>query len=96
MRDVVAQTERVRARKKDYWDSTREIDHKGFEVNDLVLLWDAIRDLDMSRSRKLDDRWLGPYRIAEANVEKGYYRLEDLDGSRFKNTTPQRNLKKFN
>ncbi|KAG9378008.1 rve domain containing protein [Pyrenophora tritici-repentis] len=52
---------------------------KPFQVGDLVLVWDAIKSIDKSSDRKLDDRWRGPYRVREAQADKGYYRLEDLN-----------------
>jgi hypothetical protein len=32
----------------------------------------------MSLYRKLDFRWLGPYKIFYINKEKGYYKLKEL------------------
>jgi hypothetical protein len=51
----------------------------------------------MSRVRKLDPKWLGPYRISNrpSQADRGTYRLEDLDGSLFRHTTPGWRLKLF-
>ncbi|KAF1937911.1 hypothetical protein EJ02DRAFT_475368 [Clathrospora elynae] len=52
----------------------------------------------MSSIRKLDARWLGPYRISSkepSQPDRGTYRLEDLDGTLFRHTTPGWRLKVF-
>ena len=36
----------------------------------------------MSSSRKLNFRWLGPYKIYATNKEKGFYRLKELRPNR--------------
>ncbi|EUC27203.1 hypothetical protein COCCADRAFT_112306, partial [Bipolaris zeicola 26-R-13] len=68
---------------------------QSFREGDLVLVWDAIKQIDMSSSRKLDDRWLGPYRVRDARPDKGYYRLEDLNGVPFPSTTRADRMKAF-
>jgi hypothetical protein len=68
---------------------------KTLREGDLVLIWDAIKGMDKSSGRKLDDRWLGPYRIQQAWPNRGYYRLEDLNGVTFSSTTRVDRLKKF-
>jgi hypothetical protein len=98
VKDAASRVERLRASKKEYWDDTKEIRHDEFMPNQLVLLWDSVREIDMSSIRKLDPRWLGPYRISAqraSSPEKGTYRLEDLDGTPFRNTTPGWRLKFF-
>ncbi|KAF1934555.1 hypothetical protein EJ02DRAFT_327266, partial [Clathrospora elynae] len=69
-----------------------------FQPDQLVLLWDSLREIDMSSIRKLDARWLGPYRISSkepSQPDRGTYRLEDLDGTLFRHTTPGWRLKVF-
>lgn len=61
----------------------------------MVLIWDAIKAIDKSSDRKLDERWRGPYKVNEAWPDKGYYRLEDLNGVVFPSTTRADRLKKF-
>ncbi|RAQ98663.1 putative gag-pol poly protein [Stemphylium lycopersici] len=94
-KEAIARTNRMRAAKKEYWDDTREIRREEIARGDLVLLWNSVREIDMSRDRKLDTRWLGPYRVHEARPDRGTYRLEDLDGTVFPHTTPGRRLKLF-
>ena len=50
--------------------------------------------VDTSHSVKLEDRWLGPYRIREVS-EVGYYRLNELDGVELKESFAGNRLKKF-
>lgn len=40
---------------------------------DLVLLYDARRQIDKSRISKLQMRWLGPYRVTSQNKNSGAY-----------------------
>jgi hypothetical protein len=62
---------------------------RGLEAGGLVLM----RDETVGRvDRKLDDRWMGPYRIHEV-LPNGAVRLEDLDGTRFAKTVSGRRLK---
>jgi hypothetical protein len=57
--------------------------------------FDSVRAVDMSSSKKLRFRWLGPYRVHAAHQDKNTYVLKDLDGSVFKHTTAGNNLKPF-
>jgi hypothetical protein len=98
VKEAAERTNRLRMQKKEYWDEHKEIQHDEFRAGDLVLLWDSVREIDMSRIRKLDPRWLGPYRISQnkpSQGERGTYRLEDLDGTTFRYTTPGWRLKLF-
>ncbi len=49
----------------------------------------------MSTILKLTPRWLGLYRIQQADQEKGTYLLEELDGTLLHNIFPGNRLKKF-
>ena len=48
-------------------------------VGDLVLLHNTI--LQHSHSRRLDDKWRGPFRLCEIPKNSTFYRLEELDGT---------------
>ncbi|ORY56599.1 uncharacterized protein BCR38DRAFT_355580 [Pseudomassariella vexata] len=48
-------------------------------IGDLVLVYDNIRSIDMSLSRKLTFRWRGPFRVRGISSKKAYY-LCTLDG----------------
>ena len=49
----------------------------------------------MSSNRKLSYRWLGPFRVSQADQVKGTYLLEELDGTRMRGTYAGSRLKKF-
>jgi hypothetical protein len=49
-------------------------------LGDLVLIKDIVRDLDMSRVRKLEPRWKGLFRV-KLTLVTGTYILEELDGT---------------
>ncbi|KAH6877448.1 hypothetical protein BKA58DRAFT_451006 [Alternaria rosae] len=94
-KDAVTRTNRLRQSKKDYWDDTKEVRSEDLRKGDLVLLWNSIREIDMSRDRKLDTRWMGPYRVRLPRPERGTFHLEDLDGTPFPHTIPGNRLKLF-
>jgi hypothetical protein len=81
--------------KEKFDDTYRLHSEVAISVGDLVLLFDSVRAVDMSSSKKLRFRWLGPYRVHAAHQDKGTYVLEDLDGTVFKHTTAGNNLKPF-
>jgi hypothetical protein len=49
----------------------------------------------MGRTAKLAYRWRGPYRVRTANPAKGYYELEEFDGTKLDGTFAGNRLKKF-
>ena len=61
----------------------------------MVLVYDVKRSIDLSAEAKLDYRWLGPYRVSEAIQDKGYYRLQELDGVELRGTFAANRLKRF-
>lgn len=95
VKEAISRTDRMRAARKEYWDDNKEVRRHPIAAGDLVLVWDSVRELDMSRDRKLSSKWLGPYRVSMAGEERGTYKLEDLDGARFRRTTPGWRLKLF-
>ncbi|KAE8822182.1 hypothetical protein HRS9139_10445 [Pyrenophora teres f. teres] len=94
LEEAVHRTRRLRKEAVESRNAKKDVP-KPFRVGDLVLVWDAIKSIDKSSDRKLDDRWRGPYRVREAQADKGYYRLEDLNEVAFPNTTRADRLKKF-
>ncbi|EFQ85221.1 hypothetical protein PTT_19886 [Pyrenophora teres f. teres 0-1] len=94
LEEVVYRTRRLRKEAIESRNAKKDVP-KPFRVGDLVLVWDAIKSIDKSSDRKLDDRWRGPYRVREAQADKGYYQLEDLNEVAFPNTTRANRLKKF-
>ncbi|CAI6342054.1 unnamed protein product [Periconia digitata] len=96
MKLATARTMRLRARKKEYWDATQEIEHDNYKKGDLVLLWNSQQnDFDRSTNKKLSKKWLGPYKIHDVNPDRNYYRLAELDGVPFRNPTPGYRIKRF-
>jgi hypothetical protein len=65
------------------------------QLHDYVLLHDT--RLDASHSHKLADRWLGPYKITDADRKGGHgtYKLAELDGTTLDGFYSGDRLKKF-
>ncbi|GBG80809.1 hypothetical protein CBR_g31365 [Chara braunii] len=61
LREAAGQVERSRMEDKMRWDQIAQIRKDPLKVRDVVLLYDS--SLEKQWSRKLDKRWLGPYRI---------------------------------
>ncbi|KAB2109261.1 hypothetical protein AG0111_0g2620 [Alternaria gaisen] len=93
-REAIDRTIRLRHENKDYFDNTRVLRSKKLSVGDLVLLRDSFHDNDRSVLTKFLPKWKGPFRIQSAH-NKGWYRLEDLDGTTFRRHTPGNRLKAF-
>ncbi|GBG85178.1 hypothetical protein CBR_g39743 [Chara braunii] len=74
LREVAGQVERSQMR----WDQMARVRKEPLAVGDVVLLYDS--SLEKQWSRKLDKRWLGPYRILRCG-EFGAYQIEELDGT---------------
>jgi hypothetical protein len=83
--------------KKEYWDDTCEVRQGDIKAGDLVLLWDSMRQIDMSRDKKLSKRWLRLYCVSadKTNPERGSYLLEDLNSTQMPHTVPSWRIKKF-
>ena len=89
------QLEKARRANKKYFDrKPRRLrpEAQRLRVGDLVLLHNTV--IDALHNVKLEDRWLGPYRIWEVS-EAGYYRIEELDGVQWKESVAGNRLKKF-
>lgn len=86
--------ERSRLGNKRHFDKKKRLRDKVQElrVGDLALLCNSANET--SHNVKLEDRWLGPYRVREVS-EAGYYRLEELDGVELKEAIAGNRLKKF-
>ncbi|KAF7569161.1 hypothetical protein PtrM4_115760 [Pyrenophora tritici-repentis] len=94
LEEAVYRTRRLRREVVEARNEAKEAD-KAFVVGDLVLIWDAQKAVDMSSDMKWKQRWVGPYKVREANAEKGYYRLKDLHGAPFASTVMVDRLKRF-
>jgi hypothetical protein len=86
---------RAREKNAEYHDSQANIRHEPLRHGDLVLLFRSFLAMDMSRSKKLAHKWLGPYVIDEAFPLKGTYMLKELHGARLRGTFAANRIKKF-
>jgi hypothetical protein len=93
-REAIDRTVRLRHENKEYFDNSRTIRTTKLEPGDLVLLKDSFHENDRSRLTKFLPKWRGPFRIKESH-EKGWYNLEELDGTPFRSHTPGNRLKRF-
>jgi hypothetical protein len=93
---AAAELEHSRRVNKDYFDRAKQLrpDHLRLQIGDLVLLFNSARETMRMRRAKLDDNWFGPYRIWEVS-ESGYYRLEEMDGTRLNQSFAGNRLMKF-
>ncbi|GBG80146.1 hypothetical protein CBR_g30514 [Chara braunii] len=92
LREAAGQVERSRMEEKMRWDQMTRIRKDPLKVGDVVLLYDS--SLEKQWSRKLDKRWLGPYRIVRCG-EFGAYQIEELDGAGWQDWVSGTRLKKF-
>jgi hypothetical protein len=95
LRDTaVANKRKQREDSKRRFDASKRLRPTGASilVGDLVLRWDYTREKQWSR--KMDAKWVGPYRVVEALIS-GAYRLAELDGTLLARTTAGRHVKKF-
>jgi len=92
---AAGELERARRINKNYFDRSRRIrpENQHLNVGDLILLFNSTRENSRDRRLKLDNNWFGPHRIRE--VGDGFYRLEELDGTHFKESFAGNRLIKF-
>jgi len=95
LEEAAAHLNRMRRLGKEYFDKRHSLHPKPFEEGMLVLSHDTAGSMNMSAERKLAFRWFGPFRIVEANQEKGTYTLAELDGAQLRGTYAASRLKRF-
>ncbi|CAG8628461.1 14032_t:CDS:2, partial [Ambispora leptoticha] len=71
----------------DRWAKERE----PIDIGDLVLIYDSTLD---TCSRKLDYRWVGPYRVTKIGTHGQFY-VEEVDGSKLKDPFTRNRVKKL-
>ncbi|GBG89730.1 hypothetical protein CBR_g49582 [Chara braunii] len=81
-----------RAQDKYRWDQMARVRKEPLKVGDTVLLYDS--SLEKQWSRKLDKRWLGPYKIARVR-EYGAYQIEELNETAWRDWVSGSRLKMF-
>jgi hypothetical protein len=87
--------QRKRQEGKEAFDAGKRLRTDLLDEEAIVLLHDAVREVDMSKRSKLAYRWLGPYRVRKAYQDKGTYLLEELDGTQLAGTFAGNRLKRF-
>lgn len=85
---------------KTYFDQHNRLRPDGeqqLQVGDLVLLHNSYKYKTGKppRAAKLDDRWLGPYRIREIAENSTFHYLEELDGTPYTPSIAGNCLRKF-
>jgi hypothetical protein len=93
--EIALRKKRIREEGKEYFDKSHRIRREEIKAKDIVLTYHSKRAKDMSSDLKLSFKWLGPYRVREANTLKGTYLLEEFDGTPLKGTYAGNRLKKF-
>jgi hypothetical protein len=66
---------------KEAFDGSHRLRQGDIIEGDVVLRHNAELEADMSTTKKLVYKWLGPYRIRIAISEKGTYILKEFDGT---------------
>ncbi|GBG79532.1 hypothetical protein CBR_g29679 [Chara braunii] len=92
LREAAGQVERNRMEDKMRWDQMARVRKEPLAVGDVVLLYDS--SLDKQWSRKLDKRWMGPYKVLRCG-EFGAYQIKELDGTGWQDWVSGTRLKKF-
>ena len=64
------------------------------KIDYIVLLYDSSRIKPYPNERKFEERWSGPFLIAEA-YDNGSYKLKELDGTVINDIVSGGRLKKF-
>ena len=95
LEEATAKLRRSRLDNGIQFDERRRTRDTPLEQGGLVLLHDAVREVDMSKRRKLNYRWRGPFRIKTVLNHKGTFTLEELDGTLLKGTYAGNRLKVF-
>ena len=81
LEEVRLRKQRKRMEGKEAFDQTRQVRQAEIKKEDLVLKHDSVAKIDMSRSRKLSYKWLGPYKVWKVIPDKGTYILEEFDST---------------
>ena len=81
-----------RERNKKWFDKNKKLRKDKLVVGDWVLVHNM--QLEKQHSKKLDNRWLGPYKIRSIS-NKGTYLLEEPDGTKLKSIYAGESVKRF-
>lgn len=94
LEEAALKLRRMREANKDVFDNDHVLRTKPLQQGDMVLLYDSAHAMDRSSERKLLAKWNGPYRISRV-FDKGYYKIEELDGSEMSDTVAGNRLKRY-
>ncbi len=86
----------MRIKDKEVYDDVYLTRSHLIKVGDMVLLYNKKTDVDMSIVLKFRYRWLGLYKVIEADLLKGIYRVTELNGVILYGTIAGNRLKVFN
>ena len=95
LEEAAAHLRRMRELGKQYFDRRHNLRREPLEPGMLVLSHDTAGSINMSAEHKLAFRWFGPFRIMEADSDKGTFVLSELDGARLRGTFAGNRLKRF-
>ena len=94
--DLEVAANRIKANRqanKQFFDKKRRKRQGILKKGDMVLLYNS--RLDKQWSKKLDNRWNGPYLVVEVKETRGTYLLSELDGTAMDGVFPGERLKRF-
>ena len=94
MEEAVKQLKRIYMENKDYFDSLHQIHFEPLKENNMVLLYNTVKNADLSSSNTLWFHWLGPYHIHQDNGNSSYI-IKVLDGTVLSDSTAGNCLKHF-
>jgi len=94
MEEIALRKRRFREQGKAAFDAKHRLRLQEIKAKDVVLVYHSQRAMDMTSNIKLGFRWMGPYRVKTV-FPKGFYKLEEMDGTELKGTHAGNRLKKF-
>ena len=94
MEEAVKQLKRICMENKDYFDSLHQICFELLKENDMVLLHNTVKDVDLLSLNILWFCWLGPYCVHQDNRNRSYI-IKELNGIVLSDSTAGNHLKHF-
>ena len=94
MEEAVEWLKRICMENKDYFDNLHQICFELLKENNMVLLHNTVKDVDLSSLNTLWFCWLGPYHIHWDNRNSSYI-IKELDGTVLLDSTAGNHLKHF-
>ena len=85
----------LRISNKADFDRDNQLRWERLEIGNQVLLFISKDQNSQERAKKLNHKWIGPYRIYEALEDSTFYCIKDLDGMGLAESIAGNRLKKF-